>query len=251
MTKLGKIEKIDIILLIIILLYLPILPFVLDNKLLLFIFIIVWLVINRALWKRYNNLNKMPFLFKILNHIIIIIFVDFILIMASFYLNSKTWLIITSLIFSYLYLSIFMILLYYIVDLIYFLMLKTVFPEEKDKKTKYKPSKKELSKFIELENQMKYLNVIVLEFFMYIFISIYFLCLVFKFNILTSNTSLDIINEWANRQDYLTIFNGISLISLIFALYTITFPWKNKIINRATKNYKKYWSAKEKTNGMS
>lgn len=236
---------------IIILLYLPILLFVLDNKLLLFIFIIVWLVINRALWKRYSKLNKKPFLFKTLNRIAIISVVDFILIIVASYLNSKTWMIVTLLIFLYLYLSIFVIFLYYIVDLIYFLMLKTVFPEEKDKKIRYKPGIKELSRFIELGNQMKYLNVIILEFFMYIIISIYFLCLVFKFDSLTRNTSLDIINEWANRQDFLTIFNGIGLISLIFALYTFTFPWKSKVINRATKNYKKYWIAKEKTNGMS
>ncbi|MFC3526162.1 hypothetical protein ACFOLK_16830 [Marinococcus halophilus] len=133
-TELGKIEKVDLILLVTILLYLPILLFVLDNKLLLFIFTIIWLVINRALWKRYSKLNKKPFLFKTLNRIAIISIVDLILIIALSYLNSKTWMIITLLIFSYLYLSILVIFLYYIVDLVYYLMLKTIFPEEKDKK---------------------------------------------------------------------------------------------------------------------
>jgi O-antigen/teichoic acid export membrane protein len=141
-------------------------------------------------------------------------------------------------IFGYLYVG--GMILYYLINFFYVLLLRRVFPFEKLIKKEYKianTSLKKLSRYIDSGDQHKYLTLYILNWCLYMSIVCFFMLLVYKhfpFPNFYENKGL---SSWINRQSYITFFNLVSLISLTVTIYTVTIPTLKKIIDNARKSY--------------
>lgn len=139
------------------------------------------------------------------------------------------------------YIGILGFFVYYGINVVYFFGLKKMFPFEKMNEQKGKtklPGRKNLSRYLTLNKQMIYYNINLVN------ISLYLLFVVFGFMFFIKYVSgshvevLSIFNSWVKRQEWVNFSNGISVFSILIAIYTITFPVQNKIMEEAENNYR-------------
>ncbi|WP_188048346.1 hypothetical protein [Bacillus sp. CH30_1T] len=141
-------------------------------------------------------------------------------------------------IFCYLYVG--GMILYYLINFFYVLVLRRVFPFEKSIKKEHmlaNTSLKKLSRFIETGDQHKYLTLYILNWCLYLSIICFFMLLVYKYFPLPNFYENKGLSSWINRKSYITFFNLVSLISLTVTIYTVTIPILKKIIDNARKSY--------------
>ncbi len=113
---------------------------------------------------------------------------------------------------------------------------KKMFPYEGDieKRQVDLLSLKKLSKYIDLDKQKLYYSMSVINFFIYlVFVFFGMLLLIMHFNIEQQSVFQEF-TLWVKKQEeYITLFNGVAILSLMITIYTITFPVQNKIIKDA------------------
>lgn len=141
------------------------------------------------------------------------------------------------------FLSAVYILLIYISNFIYLLVLKQIFPTEKEniKDDVEELSLKELSHAMDLDKQKQYLNITVLNILLSVILIGYFALFIMK----KSNSreefeqskTLNFFYTWLENQESITLFNGISLLSVVITIYVLTFSAQIKIFDEAKKKY--------------
>ncbi|MEZ7171805.1 hypothetical protein [Sporosarcina sp. OR05] len=94
-------------------------------------------------------------------------------------------------------------------------------------------SLKKLSKYIELDNQKLYFSLNLINLIIYLVFVFYGLLLFIKYQNTETLTKVGELSDWVKKQDSISLFNGVTLFSLMIAIYTITFPIQNKIIDEA------------------
>lgn len=236
LTEFGKLGVLDRILILVITFYTP-LTVIFSNKLILSVLSAVLIFLNIYFWKRSGKQKRKPFLYKTFAWDFTLCVIA-VIVSTTLRIFNFEFVAMLALVFAmYFYLFIMVFFVYYILNLIYISILKKVFPNEGEKVDVNRPNMKELSRYIELDTQKNYLTISLLEIFIYMLFSAFVLGVLAKYVPFTDQTPLHEISSWANRQEYLTVFNGVTLFSLMVTIYTITIPWKKKIRNEAEEKY--------------
>ena len=140
--------------------------------------------------------------------------------------------------FAYIY--IFGIYVYFLLNLIYIYLLKKVFPQEGEmKKNQFdKISLKKLSSYIDLEKQKLYFSLGLINTTIYLLFVFY--VMLFLIKVINANQMgiIESFSYWVKDQEWLSMFNGISVLSLLIAIYTITFAAQNNILKEAKEKYR-------------
>ncbi|AXI08232.1 hypothetical protein CUC15_04300 [Oceanobacillus zhaokaii] len=160
-----------------------------------------------------------------------------------FLLNNQiiiTWVLIMTIL---LYINILVIFVYYVMNVVYFWGLKKMFPYEKinevEQREQINPiSRKKLSKYIALDKQIIYYNIILINIIVWFLFNFYWLVFFTKYPEGDHVKTLGIFSDWAKRQDWVNFSNSISIVSLLLAIYSITFPLQKKIIKEAKEIYR-------------
>ncbi|MGE7112778.1 hypothetical protein [Lysinibacillus sp. NPDC047702] len=118
---------------------------------------------------------------------------------------------------------------------IYYILLKILFPEESDQTENYL-SIKELSKFIKVYDQKRYLNTAIINFIVYIFSVGYFFSWLISL-VEIQDHIIEVIVEFAEKLFIVNFGNTLGLISVIIAIYTITYSIQTKIYDKAVEVY--------------
>ena len=143
------------------------------------------------------------------------------------------------------YLSAVYILLIYFFNFIYFFVLKRVFPSEKENSEDEEEelSLKELSQTMDLDKQKQYLNITIVNSVLSVILIAYFTLLGMKklkskaeFE---ESKALKSLYTWLENQENITLFNGVSVLSVIITIYALTFSAQIKIFEDAKKEYTK------------
>ncbi len=233
LSELGKLPKMKITILLISFFIGPFLVGV-NNLFIRFIFFstlffsLLW-IIRSIKGKEY------PLNFKLILRLLMLSFTSaFIVIFVT---GSQLYVyVLLFFIFPYLYAG--GIILYYIINIFYMIGLKTIFPNEMhSKKSEQYISLKKLSVYIDLSQQKKYLSLTIFNLIVYFIFVFYLVLLVYKYLAINNEIDNTIILNWIAKQEYLTIFNGVSILSLMITIYTITFPILHKIITDARNKY--------------
>ncbi|ARJ38317.1 hypothetical protein CSV71_05720 [Sporosarcina sp. P21c] len=141
------------------------------------------------------------------------------------------------------YLAAVYILLIYLFNFIYFLVLKRVFPSEKENNEDEveELSLKEISKTMDLDRQKQYLNITIVNSLLSVILIAYFTLFGMKkwkskveFE---ESQALKSLFAWLENQDSITLFNGVSLLSIVITIYALTFSAQIKIFDEAKKKY--------------
>ncbi|MDO6654496.1 hypothetical protein [Anaerobacillus sp. 1_MG-2023] len=233
-SEVGKLKRADLFGII----FVAILPFFLlfGNTYIFFGVSFIGLFINWIIQKREKKLYEKdkPYLYS--QYIVATFTVYFLILISSFFLVFKLQLLVNIMLVLTLYIYLFLVvaLIYYFFNCLYVLELKRVFPFEGSNKSDYSPSMRELSRYIDLDTQKKYFTIVLIEISVYIVLSAFALGLFLKNLHVLNFEPLPFIGSWVENQTYLTTFNLVSLFSVTFAIYTITFPWKNRVKFKAT-----------------
>ncbi|WP_313247788.1 hypothetical protein, partial [Sporosarcina ureae] len=137
------------------------------------------------------------------------------------------------------------ILLIYIFNFLYFLVLKRMFPSERenneDEDEVEQLSLKELSKTMDLDKQKQYLNITIVNSFLTVLLIAYFTLFgmkKWKAKVeLDGSDALKSLYAWIENQDSITLFNGVSLLSVVITKSALTFSAQFKIFDEAKKKY--------------
>lgn len=154
-------------------------------------------------------------------------------------ISNQTVLIYSFVIVFFAYLLVGGIVVYLIINYIYTFGLKKMFPYEREVNVKKvdELSLKKLSKYIDLDNQKLYFSTTMINTVVYLAFVFFGMLLLIKH---LNGEQLIIIRNfsaWVKNQDSITLFNWVSLFSLMIAVYTITFSAQRKIINEAKQRY--------------
>ncbi|TYS69754.1 hypothetical protein FZC76_05835 [Sutcliffiella horikoshii] len=183
--------------------------------------------------KRVNSETRnYPYNYPVLLYLLCITFI--IVFVISFYKDSIIFSYgLTIPLFAYLY--IIGIILFYVLNIIFIVLLKMMFPQEGEmiKKESNIISLKKLSKYIDIDTQKIFLSLSLINVFLYLFFILFAMLLVIKHIDSEQIGSIENLSIWVKRQEFVTFFNGISILSLMIGIYTITFPAQSKIINEA------------------
>lgn len=129
--------------------------------------------------------------------------------------------------------------LHYLINYIYIRALKKEFPFEKEEKNEVKISKRNLSKYVTLDQQMTYFNLQILNFFVYSLTASFVALLIFKHFVIPFAETADTFMQWILKQENISLFNTVSLVSLSIAVYSVTIPRQLKIMKSAEEEYRK------------
>ena len=99
-------------------------------------------------------------------------------------------------------------------------------------------SHKNLSKYMDLDKQKIYFSISLINFLIYLLLVFFGMLLYIKYIVGEHLQIIEAFSSWVKSKDWITFFNGISLLSLIIAIFTLTFPVQNKIINEAKNRYR-------------
>jgi len=118
---------------------------------------------------------------------------------------------------------------------IYYTILKMFFLEESDQTENYLSIKK-LSKFIKIYDQKRYLNTAIINFIVYIFSVGYFYSWIISL-MQIQDPIVERIVELAEKLFIVNFGNTLGLISVIIAIFTITYSIQTKIYDKAIEAY--------------
>lgn len=155
------------------------------------------------------------------------------------FLRNETVVVYGFVIIFFAYLFVVGIIAYFLFDFIFIFGLKKMFPDEwKDNKNQInRLGLKKLSKYIDLDKQKIYFSTSLINYILYLVLVFYGMLLFIKHQNAEQLTRIGKISAWVNNQDSISLFNGVSLFSLIVAIYTITFSVQRKIIKEAEQRY--------------
>lgn len=141
------------------------------------------------------------------------------------------------------YINVLGIFVYYVMNVLYFWGLKKMFPYEKinevEQREQINPiARKKLSKYIAFDKQIIYYNINLINIIAYFLFVFYWLVFFIKYTEGDHVKTLGIFSDWAKGQDWVNFSNSISIVSLLLAVYSITFPLQNKIIIEAKEIYR-------------
>lgn len=123
------------------------------------------------------------------------------------------------------------LLLKAILSILYYLQLKKLFPKESTHVNDY-ISIKELSEYINIYDQKRYLNSAIVNLLMYfITVGYVFLGIMSLFN--SQDEVLKVIIDFSKEHSLANFGNTIGLFSLVLAVYTTTYSLQNRIYDRA------------------
>jgi hypothetical protein len=238
LSEIGKISCREMVIFILIFLTGPVL-LILDSiifKSLVFAVLsggVICLIFN-ALNKK--KMRKNPYNYLLLLILLLLSFIDIFLI----YIINNPIIFSYGLIFplfSYLYIS--GILVFYSVDVFFIFCLKRIFPYEGElqKNQANEIGLKKLSKFIDLDMQKLYLSLSLINIILYLLLVIFLMLLVIKHVNGGEFGMIEVLSIWVQKQDYITLFNALSLLSLLIAIYTITIPAQGRIIKDAKRKF--------------
>jgi hypothetical protein len=181
-------------------------------------------------------MRKNPYNYLLLLILLLLSFIDIFLI----YIINNPIIFSYGLIFplfSYLYIS--GILVFYSVDVFFIFCLKRIFPYEGElqKNQANEIGLKKLSKFIDLDMQKLYLSLSLINIILYLLLVIFLMLLVIKHVNGGEFGMIEVLSIWVQKQDYITLFNALSLLSLLIAIYTITIPAQGRIIKDAKRKF--------------
>lgn len=127
-----------------------------------------------------------------------------------------------------------------LLNIVYIFCLKMMFPYEKsgDEKQGINISRKKLSKYIDLEKQKVYFNIVLINGAIYFFFVIFFIILFIRHIPNGSGIVPIVFSNWLAKQEWASFSNSIGVISLLITFYSITIPAQNRIINEARERYK-------------
>lgn len=135
------------------------------------------------------------------------------------------------------------IIIRYFFNFLYFLLLKRMFPSEKEYSEDEieELSLKELSKTMDLDKQKQYLNITIVNSLLTVIPLAYFTLFgMKKWKAKVELDESDVLKglyAWIENQDSITLFNGISLLSVVITISALTFSVQIKIFDEAKKKY--------------
>lgn len=241
LTELGKLSEKQIMFFLIAFLG-PIFLFVFNDANYLYKFFTLLITFSSTLmlivhyWK-HKKINKFPLKYSWVIHLQLLLLI--LLIPITVYKNSN-FLIYPTLVFLFAFLFNIGIFLYYISNIFYMNSLKKRFPFEKKEKEEIQISNRNLSRYINLEQQKIYFNLQIGNFLIYFIVVSFLTLLLMKQYLILLNASTDVFTSWLIRQENVSLFNMVSLISLTIAIYSVTIPTQSKIIKKAEEAYRQH-----------
>ena len=245
LTELGKLNSKEVTMFILIFISGPISLLIFRNIYRAIAFIVLIGAVISLIIKMRKNMRSRnyPIYYSILLYMLFLSFVDIFVITV---INNSIIYIYGFILpfFSYLYIS--GIILFYLINIIFIFGLKSMFPEEGEiEKKDYIISFKKLSKYIDLDKQKLYFSLTLINALIYMLFVIFIMLLFIKHINFVQIGIIEKFSIWVKKQDYFTLFNGISLFSLLIAIYTLTIPAQRKIIKEAKvkyiERYKEYY----------
>ncbi|MDM5332133.1 hypothetical protein QUF56_02620 [Ureibacillus composti] len=119
-----------------------------------------------------------------------------------------------------------------------------MFPKESQYIKNY-ISIRELSEYININDQMKFLNTLIINIVMYLIaVGYVFLWIM---SLLSSNDEvIKVIIDFSKKYSVVSFGNTVGLFSLLIAVYTVTYSQQNKIYDKALEeSYDKTYSSKD------
>ncbi|MBS4199307.1 hypothetical protein KHA93_06515 [Bacillus sp. FJAT-49732] len=238
LAELGKLKKREAITFVLV--------FFLGMLLILFYIPIFQLIISALLFSATmyllvqvskNKIKDYPLGFKVLLYLLLLSFA-FIFLLTLINNQIIYGYGLVAVLFAYLYVT--GVFIYYLINVLYYWGLKKMFPFEREPEVNrfLQISQKKLSKYIELDKQKVFYNISLINSFLYFLFVLYGMLCFIKFTEGDHVAVLGILSSWVKAQEWLNFSNGISVVSLLLAIYTITIPVQNKIIKEARENYK-------------
>lgn len=119
---------------------------------------------------------------------------------------------------------------------VYYIILKSQFPEEKNAVEENDPPMKELSKHLSLSDQKIYLNSFIISLSLYILGLLYFVVFLLT-NTPTNNEYISRLNLFNPIATWFNLGNLIGIFSLIMAVFSITLPIASNIKEKALREF--------------
>lgn len=238
LSEIGKLSNKELIIFTLLFLSGPLLLSLYSNilRFIMSLILIVAVIYLILLWKREKRTRKYPYNYFILLSLLLFSFIDIFMLTLINKPIIFSYGIIPAF-FAYLYIS--GLLFYYFLNFIFIIGVKKMFPQEGDAEKRQVDvvSFKKLSKYIDLDKQKLYFSLTLINLLIY-FIFVFFgmLFLIKHFNV----EHMSIIQSfylWVRKQEYVTLFNGVALLSLMITIYTVTYPIQNKIIKEAREKF--------------
>lgn len=120
-------------------------------------------------------------------------------------------------------------------SLLYYNLLKIIFPKE-SRQLNIFISIGELSEYINIYDQKRYLNSLIINFVVYL-VAIGYFFLGFMSLLNYQDEVIKVITEFSKKFYVVNFGNTVGLISLVIAIYTATYSQQNKIYDKAIKVY--------------
>ena len=242
LTELGKLRAYEVIMFILTFIIIGVVPFFLtlvNSIFLLFVFTVLMVVTLYliSLYRRGKGTKDYP---KNYSKSLYLLFFSLITIFVLALINSPILLSYGLVLVLFAYMLIGGIILYYLINVLYIYGLKKMFPHEGEVNMRQEDelSQKKLSKYMDLDNQKIYFSITLINFFIYL--SLVFFCMLLYIKYIDGEhlKIIEAFSSWVKNKDSITFFNGISLLSLMIAIFTLTFSAQNKIIKEAKNRYR-------------
>lgn len=146
-------------------------------------------------------------------------------------------------IYAFLYAS--GIIIFFLFNSIFILLLKKVFPKHSQVTKKEEvPSLKKLSAFIDLHTQKVYFTLVLLDSFLYLVFVGFILMIFLKHIDVPDAFVMSTLSNWAKQQESIFVtFNAVALLSLLITVYSKTFSVRRRIQLVAYRRMKKRFHA--------
>lgn len=238
LSEIGKLKLKELIIFLVVFIFAPLIIKIVNNMFNDASLIVILIPIISAvfylilIWKRENGTKKYPTNYWLILFLLLFSHMDLLIIIL---INNPSLIIYGLVIAFFLYLYIFGILCYYFINFIFMFRIKTMFPYEADlmKNQVDFMSLKKLSKYIDIDNQKMYYSLSLINFAIYIGF-VYFGMLLLIKNFTNEHDSVfEQFSSWVKGQEYVTLFNGIAIFSLLITIYNITMPIQRRILRDA------------------
>ncbi|WP_301110031.1 hypothetical protein [Sporosarcina sp.] len=181
---------------------------------------------NRT-FPRYYGISLYLLLFSCLSIILLVFTPNPTVLTYGFVISLFAYLLVSGIIF------------YFLINLIFIYGLKKMFPHELKVNVRQENglSLKKLSRYIDLDRQKLYFSISLINFIIYLVFIFFGMLLFIKYQNEDQLIKIRRFSTWVKNEDSITLFNGVSLFSLMIAVYTVTFSAQRKIIDEAENRY--------------
>lgn len=238
LSEIGKLKLKEIIIFLVVFIFGPLIVGIFNNVFNYATLIVILIPIISAvfylilIWKREKRTKKYPTNYWLILLLLLFSYMDLLIIIL---INNPTLLIYGLVIAFFLYLYIFGIMFYYFMNFIFMLRVKTMFPYEADLEKNQVDfmSLKKLSEYIDIDNQKMYYSLSLINFAIYIGLVYFGMLLLIKNFTNEQDSVFEQFSSWVKEQEYVTLFNGIAILSLLITIYNITMPIQRRILRDA------------------